>query len=58
MVKSASESPLNLIFEENIPSAEDVELTADLIELFLDLFGEDLLEECSYLPEGFDGPAS
>ena len=58
MIRFTPESPLDLIYEENIPSAEDVELTADLIDLFLRLFGEDLLEECSYLPEGFDGPAS
>ncbi len=57
MIRSILESPVKLIFEENIPSAEDVELPSDLIDLFLSFFGEDLLEKCSYLPEGFDGPA-
>ena len=58
MVRSTSASPLKLIFEENIATAEDFELSSDLIDLFLSLFGEDLLEESSHLPEGFDGPAS
>ena len=57
MIKSSTESPLKLIYEENIAAGEDFELSSDLINLFLSFFGEDLLEKCSYLPEGFDGPA-
>ncbi len=58
MIRSTPESSLKLIFEENIPAAEDFELSSDLIDLFISLFGEDLLEKCSHLSEGFDGSAS
>ncbi len=58
MIRSTLESPVKLIFEENIPSADDIELTSDVIDLFLSLFGEDLLEKCGHLPESLDGSAS
>jgi len=58
MIRSSPDSPVKLIFEENIAAAEDIELSSDLIDLFLSLFGEDLLEKCSCLPQGFNGSAS
>ena len=58
MVRSSLDSPIELIFEDNIPSGEDLELSPELINLFVTLFGEDFLEKCSHLLEGFDGSAS
>ena len=58
MIRSTRNKPARLIYEENILPGENVELSPEAIELILRLFGEDLLEKCSHLPEGFDGPAS
>lgn len=58
MVTYTPESSLKLIFEENISAAEDFPLPSELVGLFLTLFGEDLLEKCSDLPQSIDGPAS
>ncbi len=58
MIRSTLNSPVKLIFEENISTGEDFELSSELIHLFVSLFGEDLLEKCGHLPEGFDGSAS
>lgn len=56
MVKLPVDSSLDLTYEENIPSEGDIELSGKLVDLFIDLFGEELLEKCSYLFEGLDGP--
>ena len=58
MIRSSPDNSVKLIFEENIAAAEDIELSSDLIDLFLSLFGEDLLEKCGHLPESFNGSAS
>jgi hypothetical protein len=58
MIRSILDSPVKLIFEENISTGEDFELSSELIDLFVSLFGEDLLEKCSHLPESFNGSAS
>lgn len=57
MVKITVDSSLNLTYEENIPPGEDVELSSELIDLFITLFGEELLERCGDLSEGLDGSA-
>ena len=58
MVRSTRNKPGKLLYEENILPGEDVELAPEAIDLILRLFGEDLLEKCGHLPEGFDGSAS
>lgn len=57
MVKLTVDSSLDLAYEENIPSGEDVELSGELIALFISLFWEELLERCGDLSEGVDGSA-
>ncbi len=58
MPKSSLDSSFDITYEENILSGEDIELSIELINLFVDLFGEELLERCSDLSQGFDGSAS
>ena len=58
MVKFNLDSSFDIKYEENIPSGEDIELSSALINLFVDLFGEELLERCSDLSQGIDGSAS
>ena len=58
MIRSRLNKPGKLIYEENISLEEGFELPLELVDLIVSLFGEDLLEKCSHLPEGFDGSAS
>ncbi len=58
MEKFDLDTSFDIKYEENISSEEDVELSSELVDLFVDLFGEELLERCSDLSQGFDGPAS
>jgi hypothetical protein len=58
MIRSTRNKPGKLIYEENILPGENVELAPEAIDLILRLFGEDLLEKCGHLPEGFDGSTS
>jgi hypothetical protein len=58
MVRSTHKKPGKLLYEENILPGEDVEFAPDVIDLILRLFGEDLLEKCSHLPEGLNGSTS
>ena len=58
MMKAKVDSPYDLAYEENVPSGGEVELSTELVSLFVELFGEELLEKCSHLFEGLDGPAS
>ena len=55
MVKLKVDSSLDLAYEENIPLEGDIELSSELVDLFVNLFGEELLEKCSDLSEGLDG---
>ena len=52
------DSSLDLEYEDNIPKGEDAELSAELVKLFVDLFGGEVLERCSDLFESIDGQAS
>ena len=58
MMKAKVDSPYDLAYEENVPSGGEVELSTELVSLFVELFGEELLEKCGDLFEGLDGPAS
>jgi hypothetical protein len=58
MPKSSLDSSFDITYEENILPGEDIELSSELINLFVDLFGEELLERCSDLSQGLDGSAS
>ena len=55
MAKVPVDSSLDLAYEENIPLEGDIEVSSDLVALFVNLFGEELLEKCGHLSEGFDG---
>ncbi len=50
MKKFNLDSSFNIKYEENIPSGKDIELKSELVNLFVDLFGEEVLERCSNLP--------
>ena len=58
MSKVCLDSSSDIKYEENIPSGKEVELSSKLIDLFIELFGEELLERCSDLSKSFDGQAS
>ena len=58
MIRFRTEDLDKIVYDENIPLGEDVELSNDLISLFVNFFGEELLERCTDLPQSFDGPAS
>ena len=58
MMKAKVDSLSDLSYEENVPQGAEVGLSPELIVLFIQLFGEELLEKCCDLFEGFDGPAS
>lgn len=58
MMKVKVDSSFDLAYEEDVPQGAEVELSPELIVLFIQLFGEELLEKCCDLFEGFDGPAS
>lgn len=55
MPKLPVDSSLDLTYEENIPLEGYIELSDELVDLFINLFGEELLEKCSDLSEGLDG---
>ncbi len=54
MIRSTPEDEFTLSYEENISIGDKIELSSELIDQFLSLFGEDLLEKCRDLPEGLN----
>lgn len=58
MVKFNLDSSSDIKYEENIPLGKDIELSSELINLFVDLFGEELLERCGDLSQSVDESAS
>ena len=58
MVKFNLDSSFDIKYEENIPSEGDIELSSELINLFVDLFGEELFERCGDLSQSVDESAS
>jgi hypothetical protein len=45
MIRSTRNKPGKLLYEDDISQGENVELAPESIDLFLRLFGEDLLEK-------------
>ncbi len=58
MVRSSFDNSFGFSLLDNIPQGMDVNLSSEVAQLFLTLFGEDLLEKCSDLSESIDGQAS
>jgi hypothetical protein len=54
VIRSGPDKPIELYFQDNIPEGMGVELSPELLDLFLTLFGEELLEKCGDLSEGVD----